>query len=322
MTGKNSYWFLLSGLILGVALGFLTSWVLAPADYVDTVPSTLRIDYKDQYRLMIASAYASNGDLLRAYARLGLLDQDPVTALKEQSQRMLAASIPVNDVQPLANLTSALEAHPLPLPSATPVELPTQAATFTTTVTATTSPTKTRLADITATKLVASPTLTKAALTSVTTPASPTASPSPTEEPSVTPTPKPIATLPVRPTATITPTPSKPYKILKQSNFCEPTQPGLLQIVLVDSQGKPAAGIELVITWANGEEHFFTGLKPELGFGYADFRMSEQILYTLTIPNGSTSLTGLRSPKCNLPQNQGGKAYPGGIHLEFKQPEK
>lgn len=322
MTGKNSYWFLLSGLIIGLALGFLTSWVLAPAEYVNTIPSTLRIDYKDQYRLMIASAYASNGDLLRAYVRLGLMDQDPVGALKEQSQRMLAASMPVNEVQPLADLTSALEAHPLPLPSATPEQLPTQTATFTATVTATASPTKTQRAEITATKIRVSPTLTQTALSPQTAMSSPTASPSPTVEPSVTVTPKPIATLPQRPTATITPTPGKPYKIIKQSNFCEPTQPGLLQIVMLDSQGKPAAGVELVITWANGEEHFFTGLKPELGFGYADFNMSEQILYTLTIPNGSTSLSGLRSPKCNLPQNQGGKAYPGGIHLEFKQPEK
>lgn len=86
-----------------------------------------------------------------------------------------------------------------------------------------------------------------------------------------------------------------------------------MQVNLTDKTGKPIAGIELVITWVNGEDYFFTGLKPELGFGYADYTMSQGVEYALSIPDGGIRITGLSAPKCT-----GG--YPGGIHMEFKQP--
>ena len=72
-----------------------------------------------------------------------------------------------------------------------------------------------------------------------------------------------------------------------------------------------------MITWAEGEEHFFTGFKPELGYGYADFRMTEQIEYTLSLSTSGTRFNGLKTPRCKDAQ---GKAYPGGMKLEFKQP--
>jgi hypothetical protein len=91
----------------------------------------------------------------------------------------------------------------------------------------------------------------------------------------------------------------------------------LLQVLLENTNGEPAAGIELVITWLGGEEHFFSGLKPELGNGYADFVMTPDVEYTLSMSNGGTPITGLISPACTAAD---GSAYSGGILLEFKQP--
>ena len=56
-------WYLLTGLVLGVALGLVYAWVLAPVKYVDTVPDMLREDYKAQYRALVAAAYMATGDL-------------------------------------------------------------------------------------------------------------------------------------------------------------------------------------------------------------------------------------------------------------------
>jgi hypothetical protein len=118
-----------------------------------------------------------------------------------------------------------------------------------------------------------------------------------------------------RPTHLSTSTPGAPFELANQSPFCEPNQPGLLQVSVQDSNGKPVAGVELVITWLGGEEHFFTGLKPELGNGYADFAMTSNVEYALSTNNGPR-VTGLVSSACTAPD---GSSYPGGIRLEFKQ---
>src|SRR5512146_689064 len=102
-------WYLLTGLVLGLAIGLLISWVLAPTKYVDTAPFSLRSDYKDGYRSLIAAAYQSDGDLGRARSRLDLLqDGDPLQALVAQAQRSVAAGQPADDSRALAILAAAL----------------------------------------------------------------------------------------------------------------------------------------------------------------------------------------------------------------------
>jgi hypothetical protein len=294
---KHGFWYLLSGLVIGLGIGILVAWVIAPVQYVDTTPASLRVDYKDEYRFMIASAYAANNDLLRAQARLGTLeDPDALKALGEQAQRMLASSSPMNEVQILADLSTALRTQP------TTVSNPTVETTSTVSVPPTSlasavplTETPSDLAQTTASEI----------------------SPTPTTEITFTPQPKPISTIAPRPTQAFSPTPSALFELTKRSTFCDPTQPGLLQVNLTNQAGQPAAGIELVITWANGEEHFFTGLKPELGYGYADYTMTEKTEYVLSLSGGATQITGLSTSGCT---NSQGGSYPGGIHLEFKQP--
>jgi hypothetical protein len=75
--------------------------------------------------------------------------------------------------------------------------------------------------------------------------------------------------------------------------------------------------MEIVITWDGGEEHFFTGLKPELGNGYADYLMTSNITYTVQLAVGSDIATGISMPTCQTPS---GEAFAGGIKLTFQQP--
>ena len=77
------------------------------------------------------------------------------------------------------------------------------------------------------------------------------------------------------------------------------------------------AGIEIVITWEGGEESFFTGLKPELGNGYADYIMTPDIAYTIQLRLGSDIAQGLSAPSCQTPS---GDSFFGGIKLTFQQP--
>jgi uncharacterized membrane protein YccC len=106
---KRGNWYLLTGVVLGIILGILFAWVISPVKYVDTAPESLKDEFKDQYRVLIASAYVANGDLVRAKARLELLDEaDIYLVVAEQAQQMLAEGGSVEEAQALGRLALAL----------------------------------------------------------------------------------------------------------------------------------------------------------------------------------------------------------------------
>jgi hypothetical protein len=295
MSEKRGLWYLLTGAVIGIALGVLIGWVITPVEYVDTSPSTLRSDFKDQYRYMIAAAYSVTGNLERARARLALLeDTDSVKALGDQAQRMLANNTAQEAVRSVADLSQALQSGP--------------AAT-------------TAFSSAPVTASTATATLPPASSTDL--PTVPSSQEADTPDVGFTSTPEeqstllPASTPIIHPTRIPTFTPGAPFALANQTPFCEASQPGLLQVSLEDTSGKPVAGVELVITWLGGEEHFFTGLKPELGNGYADFVMSPNVEYALSLSDGSIRVTGLSTSACTTSDES---AYPGGILLEFKQP--
>lgn len=106
---ERGNWYLLTGVVLGIILGILFAWVISPVEYVDTAPESLKDEFKDQYRVLIASAYVANGDLVRAKARLGLLDEaDIYLVVAEQAQQMLAEGGSVEEAQALGRLALVL----------------------------------------------------------------------------------------------------------------------------------------------------------------------------------------------------------------------
>ncbi len=106
---ERGNWYLLTGVVLGIILGILFAWIISPVKYVDTAPESLKDEFKDQYRVLIASAYVANGDLVRAKARLALLDEvDIYLVVAEQAQQMLAEGGSVEEAQALGRLALAL----------------------------------------------------------------------------------------------------------------------------------------------------------------------------------------------------------------------
>lgn len=309
-TGRTFPWFLLTGFIFGGGLGLVISWLLAPTQYVNTSPALLQADFKEQYRALIAAAYAANGDLARAQARLALLE-DPAIAdtLAAQAQRALAAGASAEEVRALAQLAAVANAPPASIPTAapltefptatiipteTPIPLPTETLTPTVTPTKTLTPTPTPLPSKPETGTPGTPTATRPART---------LTPSITPIPSSTPSPVPTAL--------------SPFILDQRSLLCDPNILGSLLMVqtLDGEQGIP--GVEIIVNWADGEEHFFTGLKPELGLGYADFAMSPDISYTLRLADGSQLITDLTAEQCEA---DNGETIWGSWELIFIQP--
>lgn len=109
MNENRGSWYLLTGLIIGVILGLVYGWVFHPAASTDTEPASLRTEYKDAYRVMIAQAYQANNDLVRAKARLELLqDEDVYLLMEQQAQRLQAEGNLPGAARALAKLAADL----------------------------------------------------------------------------------------------------------------------------------------------------------------------------------------------------------------------
>jgi len=75
MTSSN--WIKVSiAALIGIALGLVYGWVIAPVQYTDVTPTILREDYRADYVLMVAEAYQSDQDSETAARRLAILGSE------------------------------------------------------------------------------------------------------------------------------------------------------------------------------------------------------------------------------------------------------
>lgn len=104
--------------------------------------------------------------------------------------------------------------------------------------------------------------------------------PSPSSEPTGTLAPEEVAS----PTAAFSPTPAPTFLLAEQTAVCaEPGLPGRIRVWVRDLEGNGLPGVEVVVSWNTGQDRFFTGLRPELGKGYADFEMIPQVAYDVAL---------------------------------------
>ncbi len=279
MRERGGCLFIVTGLILGLAAGLLVSLVLSPVEYVDITPSMLGTRQKDIYRGLIAASYQSRGDIGRAKARLELLkDSDPVQTLTAQAQQTIAQGGLAQEARGLALLAAAMNENPIELTT-----VPSSAETpVSITPTLTEFPTLPPLVETTTMPEVGA-----------------------TEE-VVFPTLEPLPQLP-----------GDPYVLKDRKGPCDLEIMNLLQVYVIDKSGKPVPGVEVIVTWQDGEDHFYTGLKPSIDPGYADFEMQPDTVYNLRLANGGETATKLTPPNCKL---DSGMEYKGGIKLIFGQP--
>jgi len=287
-------WGILLALLAGLGLGLVYAWMISPVRVIDTEPDILRADFKDQYRSAIAAAYAATGNLPRAQARLALLgDANPADALNAQAQQMLASGESFQQADQVAALALALSENGDAIPTGTSVVEPVTEIANNDDA----SPTST---------FPPPPPDVPIALTE--TPQ--TLEPEPTQPVIVESTP--------RPTRTPIPTFGAPFKVTGQDTVCDTNLPdGLLQVLVYNKNRKQVAGIEIIVTWDGGGEKFFTGFKPEIGNGYADFIMTPNVTYSVQLARGSDIVSGLTTPTC---QASNGETFFGGIKLTFQQP--
>lgn len=281
MRAQGGFTFVITGLLFGLAVGLGISLWLSPIRYTNITPALLGEKQKEQYRGLIAAAYNSRGDLGRAKARISLLqDDDPVRILASQAQLTVAQGGLAQEARGLALLAAAMNSQSFVFPTEAPAA------------------------------------------------AIPAATEKPTEFPTLPPlitgTPEVLGTvIPEEPEEVIFPTlkptiqVGDPYVLKDRKGLCDVEISNLLQVFVMDADGKPVPGAEVIVSWQNGEDHFFTGMKPEIDLGYADFQMDPDEVYNLRLTNGSEAATKISSPNCKL---DSGMAYKGGVKIIFSQP--
>ena len=99
------------GLLIGLALGFAAGWWLWPVQYTNTAPAVLRQDYRDDYVVMVATAYEVEGSLDQALERLRLLDPgDPSVPVVELAERLIGTGGSAEDLARLVRLAEEMGA--------------------------------------------------------------------------------------------------------------------------------------------------------------------------------------------------------------------
>jgi hypothetical protein len=232
----------LVGFFIGLALSLTYTWVINPPPLTDTTPAALGLQDKEKYTVLIAAAYAADGDLDRTRKRLAQLeDSDIENTIIALAERYINAGRDARDIRALARLSDALGGTSAAMRPfiATPTPTPTQA-------------------------------------------------PTPTRQP---PTPTPTRVMPFTPTPTVTPLPrrtpasdsSGPFGVAQSTALCDPTTDGLLRVYVRDGAGKGLPGAQILVNWPGGEDRFFTGFKPEIDPGYADFEMEPGEVYQVEL---------------------------------------
>ena len=82
---------------------------------------------------------------------------------------------------------------------------------------------------------------------------------------------------------------------------CQQGQDQHIEVVIKDERGRGIASVEVWLMWSGGADRAVTGLKPQQGAGYADFRAEWGIDYSLGIGElGRPLVTDLRLEPCPL----------------------
>lgn len=111
---------LILGLLLGIGLGLTAGWVVWPVTYYDTDVYDLRVDYRDDFVVMVGALYAQEGDV-GAARQLLLLLSDPSAPrsldaiVVDVAERYIASGASLTDIRHLVGLAQAFGSVTTPM---------------------------------------------------------------------------------------------------------------------------------------------------------------------------------------------------------------
>jgi hypothetical protein len=111
MTSSNWIKILVAALI-GIALGLVYGWVIAPIQYIDVTPNILREDYRTDYVLMVAEAHQSEQNPETAARRLAILgSESPAKIVASALVYATNNGFTQNEIMLLQGLLTAMQTY-------------------------------------------------------------------------------------------------------------------------------------------------------------------------------------------------------------------
>lgn len=102
------------------------------------------------------------------------------------------------------------------------------------------------------------------------------------------------------------------FELAGRQDVCqEPGDSPQLMIEVLDQDGDPLPAVELIVLWDDGQDRFFTGLKPEISPGYADFTMQSGVRYAVQVAGSGLLDDNVSTHLCRWENGQ----YPGSVSL-------
>ena len=250
-----SMWGLVIGLFWGVGSGLVYAWAINPVVEFDTEPWQLRAEDRAHYTVAIALAFAGDSDLDRAIERLlTLRGQNNNTDIFQQvadTACRLASTGYVDSnagVKAIRNMMTFYQLQG-----------------------------RTGCADNLIPALAMEPTtVVQIDLPTPTLPPPATKTPVPASQTTPSPTP-PVVIVP-------TSVPRRDFVLANVATFCDADISGVIEVFVQDFGGVGLPGMPVRIRWDDGEDTFYTGLKPERGPAYADFYMEAGKGYIIDMP--------------------------------------
>ena len=258
-------------LLVGIGIAIWLSWTVFPLNPPFGSPAVFREDYRRDYPYMVSESLAQTGDFEQAKARLDLLQADDLPQLVVlELESYLREGRSADDVRHMARLAQGLgaEGAALDLFAPTPVQSTTELSAINT---------PTRSPAVSGGVTAEAPT------------ATPTLLPTPTSITPPTSTPIAVETLVNSQLA---------YQLVAQEELCVTEGPVEIEVFVQDANGEGVAGEEILVSWESGTDRFVTGLKREVGLGYADFTMSADVSYSAELVSGSNRVSGLTVGSC------------------------
>jgi len=247
------------GMMIGIATGLYGAWVVNPVVEVNTEPWQLAEPIRQEYMAAIALSFGHNSDLTKALDRLLVTSPhrvDPFQDLADTACELtqtgyIATNGGLKAVRSMKTL----------------YQLQGRAGCADTFI-----------------QLALQPT----ALVQIELP-TPTALPLATK----TPTPPPLVLPTSTPFTFVVPTAESmsQFVLVNVSTYCNSAQSGWIEVYVQGVNGEGIPGQRVRVRWATGEDTFYSGLKPEKGWAYADFTMTLGVAYTLEMPERSEPST-------------------------------
>lgn len=247
-------WALALGFILGIGGSLAYAWLINPVQETDTRPAQLRYEDKTQYVVAVMLAFSYDSNLNTAIQRLISLNlgTDPIGEVAKMACN-LARTGYVDSTAGLRAVRAMRTFYRLQGRTGCADTIIPDAASVPLQIT------------------LEVPTPTQ------------TLPPPPTKTPgleALTPTTSGVVIVPTTP-------PQRGYEGYVYQTYCSVELSGTIEVRVRDGSNQEEPGAPVRVQWDGGSSDFVTGLKPERGAGYADFKMEAGLSYIVSMPGRS-----------------------------------